>query len=287
MAGTAPEDATRGQPVCEADEILSASNAMADGEAFGQAVLKNVFEIWFTPEIERRRAAGLIGGDFILMLAQAIFPEEGSNEIRLNDEVRGIMTVESQRPIDKGGQVLLSDLGGVQAFELIDEELDCGHFTAIRRGESSNWMLSFNALAGRKKASNLVRLAGEFLVTTKLSMERGHSGPSIDNLFSCCELLAKAELIMHRFDAVRSKRHGAIGSAINQWGKLGNVHPQFVSTMNRMSNLRAAARYEGTTNDAHLPTPNEIEVVEAYLTHLRRRSSAKLDDSPPEESEKS
>lgn len=55
--------ATIGETLPDADDVSP------DQEEFGKAVLKNVFEIWFTPEIERRRAAGLIGNDFVLLMA--------------------------------------------------------------------------------------------------------------------------------------------------------------------------------------------------------------------------
>jgi hypothetical protein len=248
-----------------------------DAEEFGKTVLNNVFELWFTPEIERRRADGLIGEDFVLLMAQAIFPEDAPNEIRLNDEVRGVMLIEAQRPVEKGEQVLLTDLADPRAFELIDEELDCGHFTIIRRGPGNDWMLTFNALAGRAKAANFVRLASDFLKAAVYARDEVLSGPCLDNLFSCCELLAKAELVMHRSHATKSKKHGAISSAINQWGKLGNVHPLFVSLLNSLSNMRSAARYEGTTGAQHLPSDEEMGTVAAYLAYLEERSSPKID----------
>lgn len=262
----------------ETDEnSLASAIVPPDPEKFGQAVMKNVFEIWFTPEIERRKAAGLIGGDFVLMFAQALFPEDVPNQIRLNDEVRGIMMVEAQRDATLGEQALMSDLKGIRSFELIEEEMDCGHFTIFRRDASNDWMISFNALAGRRMAAGFIKLASEFLFTSKAAAAGGHVGPAIDNLFSACELLAKAELIMHRFEAAKSKKHGAIHSVINRWGQLGNVHPQSVRTMNRMGNLRSAARYQGTADVQHLPTPEEVEAVEAYLDHIGQRASA----SPP------
>lgn len=245
---------------------------------FGNAVFKNLMEIWFQPEIERRFAAGTIGDDFLLMMAQAVFPEEGENEIRLNEQVRGVMLVEAHRDAELGEQALVSDLEGIRAFELADEELNCGHFTIIRRGHTNAWMVSFNALAGRKKASTLGKRAEEFFVSAKSAVERQHSGPAIDNLFSCCELLAKAELIMHRSDAARSKNHKAVGTAINRWRKLGNVHAHFVDTLNRMSNTRDAARYRATTGLADMPTADELAIVETVLTQLHRRSSVKVED---------
>jgi hypothetical protein len=245
--------------------------------AFADTVFRNFMKLYFEPEIEKRRTAGELTSDFVLMMAQVIFPEEGENEVRINDEVRGVIKVECQRAVQEDDQVLWSDLTGVQSFELSDEELDCGHITVIRRGPTNSWMVCFNALAGRNKAASLVKLAGEFLAAVKHSVELGHSGPAVDNLFSCCELLAKAELMMHRAAATKAKRHGAIGSAINQWGRLGNVHPQFVATMNRMASLRSAARYEARSDSQHMPTIDELEAVAAYMNLLDRRSAPRLD----------
>ncbi len=275
---TAPPSKPADVDTAAIDEtLLDTIEVSPDLEEFGKAVLKNVFEIWLTPEIERRRVAGLIGDDFVLLMAQAIFPEEAPNEIRLNDEVRGIMLVEAQREVEKGERVMLTDLAEAKAFELIDEEMNCGHITIVRRGPGNDWLVTFNALAGRAKAANFVRLASEFFLTAIHAREHGLSGPSLDNLFSCCELLAKAQLVMHRSHATKSKKHGAISSAINQWGKLGNVHPLFVSLLNRLSNIRSAARYEGNTGPEHLPTDEEIATVEAYLAYLKDSSSSKID----------
>ena len=254
------------------------SNTEPPNPDFGEVAIKNVFELWFTPELERRRAAGLIGDNFVLWIAQAIFPEEGENKIRLNEEVRGVMWVKAQRSIEKGEQVLLDDLADIRSFELEDDELNHGHFTVIRRGPENGWMLAFNALAGRAKAGNFVRLASEFFETSIQAKNSARSGPCLDNLFSCCELLAKAELIMQRSQAVKSKKHGAISSAINAQGKLGNVHPVFVDLLNRLSNKRSAARYEGTTNAQDIPSEDEFQVVSAYIDILRKMSSAQSVD---------
>lgn len=247
---------------------------LAAPEDFGSIVFKNVFDLWFAPEIERRRNAGMIDETFQLLLAQAIMPEDRPPTIRLNDEVKGVMLVDVERPVAKGELATFGDLGAVQNFELLDEELDCGHFTIIRR--PSGWLLSFNALRGRKKAANLVRLALEFLTTAKSALELGHAGPCIDNLFSSCELLSKAELIMHQMDAAKSKKHGPVQSAIHAWGNLGNVPAEFVATMKRLANLRSAARYEGTASQDDLPTQLEIETVQSFASHLKRRASPKI-----------
>jgi hypothetical protein len=251
------------------------------GPDFGAKVLGNVFEIWFSPEIERRRAAGVISDDFVLWMAQVLFPEDGQSSIRLNDEVKGVMTLEADRPVQKGEVVTFADMDHIHAFELVDNELDCGHFTVVRR--PSGWMLTFNALVGRKKAANLVRAALEFLKAAEDARSAEHSGPCIDNLFSCCELLSKAELIMHRIDAGRSKRHGPVHSAIHNWGRLGNVPAGFVATMKRMGNLRSAARYEGRSNVTDMPTEVEITAVRGFAHSLQHSTAAKVADEDERE----
>jgi len=242
---------------------------------FALTAIKSVFASYFTPEIERRRASGEIGDNFELIMAQAIFPESGNNRIRLNEEVKGVMLVRAPRPVEPGDPVMLSDLQDFHAFELSDDEVDCGHITVFQRG--TGWMLTFNALAGRKKAANAVRLANEFYDAANFCFQKHTAGPCIDNLFSCCELLAKAELIMHRSEAARGKSHKPVSSAINLWGKLGNVSPDFVKLMNRLSSQRGAARYQGAISPDDMPSQADFDVVSIYMARLCDLSSSKVD----------
>ena len=230
----------------------------------GERLLAQAFELWFNPEIERRAAAGTLPDEFTLYAAQALFPPEGENRVRLNDELTGVMLVVVQRAVEKGEQVMLSDLAEALRYELDDADMDCGHLTVIRRGES--WMIDFNFQSGRAKAADMLKLADQYHAAAAACVEQGLEGPAVDNLFSACELSAKAELILHRSAAVKAKSHDPLKSAINAWGRLGNIDPAFVRIFNLMGQQRADARYKGAEAAKGLmPTADQLEIVKAVI----------------------
>jgi HEPN domain-containing protein len=154
-------------------------------------------------------------------------------------------------------------LAHIERFELPDELLDNGHFTIIRAGEG--WHMFFNFLSGRAKANDMLELASEFLATALSSKEKGHSGPAVDNLFSASELISKAELILHRSRAVKSKRHGLIASEINAWARLGNIDAAFVALFNKLSRQRPNARYSDKENRPPTPDQESFDLVQAMI----------------------
>lgn len=226
----------------------------------------HMFQIAISPEIERRLAAGALGQDFELYSAQLIQPPDGSQLIRLNGEVRGLPLIRLTRSVERGDPILMTDLKGLVSFDLDEEELDCGHFTMFWHG--SGWVTSFDFRSGRAKASQMIASAMQFFAAAQFSASQSHPGPSIDNLFSACELLSKAHLMLHHSNAAKSKKHGAVSSALNAWGKLGNIDAGFVKIFNRMSNLRSAARYEAA--QLELPTAADFEIVQRELSLLER-----------------
>ena len=244
--------------VAETDEIP------ADLEGWYRTI-PHMFQIAFAPEIRRRLATGQLNQNFFLIAAQLIQPEEGKNTVRLNEEVRGMGLVRVNRPVQKGEQLLDSDIRDFVNFDLEEDELDAAHFTLLWSGEG--WFVSFDFRAGRAKSAGLLKAASEFLDVAKFSAAKGHARPSVDNLFSACELVSKAHLILHRHLARRTKSHGAVHSAINDWRRLGNVNEEFVKLFNRMSHARSPARYDASAQ-VELPSQSDFHIVEREIEHL-------------------
>ncbi|TIP49787.1 MAG: hypothetical protein E5X77_09440 [Mesorhizobium sp.] len=234
-----------------------------------------MWEITFKPELERRRAAGLIGDDFDLHLAQLLQFPGGQSKIAFNEEVRGIALMQAHRAVEKGEAVLLSDLADIERFELPDDLLDCGHFTILRAGQG--WRMFFNFLSGRAKARDMLELAGQFLEAAAASGEKGHAGPAIDNLFSASELVSKAELILHQSKAARSKTHGAIASEINAWARLGNIDAAFVALFNKLGQLRPNARYSDRDHRPTVPESDSFGLVRAMIDRGLQRVARSTD----------
>lgn len=227
----------------------------------------HIFQIAFTPEIDRRLKEGTIDNSFVLRAAQMIQPPEGPKIIRFNDEVRGIPLIKLDRAVEAGEPVFASDLRNLVSFDVEESELDCGHFTMFWHG--SGWSISFDLRSGRAKSAQMVESARQFLGTAQYAAAKGHAGPSVDNLFSACELLSKAQLILHRSHAAKAKSHRAVSSALNAWGRLGNVDRAFLTLFNRISNSRSAARYDAAAQVA-LPSDADFDIVGSELSRLEK-----------------
>jgi len=236
---------------------------VTEGQAFANQAFTSMWDMYFKPEIERREAAGEIKDGFHLYMAQALFPPEGEARILLNEEVEGVALMRAPRVVEKGDPVFVADMQHVERFDLPDELLDNGYFTVIRAG--AGWNMYFNFLSGRAKAKDVLELAAEFLEAARHSCRLGNAGPSVDNLYSAAELVSKAELILHRSRAVKSKKHSLIASEINAWAKLGNIDAAFVALFNKLAQQRPNARYGDKPHRPAAPDEDSLDLVAAMI----------------------
>jgi hypothetical protein len=109
--------------------------------------LVHMFQIALTPEIERRISAGLIDDAFFVQAAQLIQKGDGGQEVRFNDEVRGVGRIRANQPVKKGDPVPFSDLAAIEGFDVEEVELDCGHFTMFF--SNPGWRILLNLKTGR------------------------------------------------------------------------------------------------------------------------------------------
>src|SRR5918995_244175 len=87
--------------------------------------------------------------------------------------------------------------------------------------------------AGEQGFSSELRFLKRFeLDAAEFSIGKGHVSPAADNLFSACELIAKAYLLMHLSPAAKQHSHGSIHTAINNARRLGNMSDLFVDMFN-------------------------------------------------------
>jgi hypothetical protein len=238
-------------------------------------LFSQMWDIYFAPELERRKTAGLIGDDYRLYLVQLLQPPDETNRILFNEEVRGSALVRVRRDVKQGDSLMMDELAHVEKFELPDDLLDCGHFTMIRAGDV--WNMTFNFLSGRAKARDMLELADQYLQASLESARKGHSGPAIDSLFSSSELISKAELILHRNKAAKAKTHGAVASEINAWARLGNIDQAFVALFNKLGQQRPNARYSDREHRPPTPDPDSYDLVRAMIDRGLERVSRSTD----------
>lgn len=208
-------------------------------------MIEQVMDLWVTPEVKRRQEQGLIPKPLNLRQAQVIFfPDGRPPQIRLNDEVRVVPKVKLKKGVSKnvGDDVYYHEVEHFDFLELPQtEDQNCGHITVNSIG--GDWHISFDARYNKQIAQSHLQKANEFFACAVFSKGKGHWCSFVDTLFSASELAAKAILITSDLKLARSKGHGSIHSKLNQSARLGNIASAQREAFNKLSGLRAPARY--------------------------------------------
>ncbi|MER9603432.1 hypothetical protein [Mesorhizobium sp. M0243] len=245
---------------------------------FTQRILDQAFKFWFTPEVIARQEAGTLPVPApMFVAAQVIFGASPRPLVRLNEEVKGNARLKAGAPEMKAGQPVSADmLEYIESFELPEQDANFGHLTAFRHN-NGNWAVTFDFQQNRATAADLVTRAGQFISAARHSFDQRFEAPYIDNLFSACELLAKARLIPSSEIALDSRTHGVIHSSINRQRKHGNVSGDFVDLFNDLTISRAAARYAQNGSIKVRAGDSALSIVEEELRVLQLRFRRELD----------
>lgn len=216
-------------------------------KTFETNLFNNLMDQWILPSIRRRQEIGDLPKPLALNMAQIIFkPEGGEPEVRVNNEIKGRAIVNLkkglEKPLKSGDPISLSQLDGIESFELEESERDFGHATLIELNEK--WLITFNFIYNKKSSQEHLAAANEFLHAAESSLKESFLRAAIDSLHSASELAAKAYLLGRPDKSiVEAKSHDVVHRKINMERKLGNVNPDHVDTFNSLRSLRSSARY--------------------------------------------
>jgi len=208
-----------------------------------EAAVRQAFELWINPEIERRRQTGRLRDGFALYAAQVIMDmDTDSPTVRLNEEVKAVFRAQLKRAVQKGEVVWENDFDEIEDLELTDLDPNAAHLTIILR--KGMWVLKFDFRYNAARIRETIETAREFLDCATFSLNKGNVRAFVENLFGAAELMAKGLLLMHPDRSILTgKSHKIIASKFNWWGKLGNTDPEYVKLLNHLSVLRRPARY--------------------------------------------
>jgi hypothetical protein len=136
-----------------------------------QRLLQQAFQVFFNPEIERRREAGLIDTTFGISVAQVVFNEDERWEVRFNEEVDGHIEAVAAVEIDAGQEVLMSMIGEIKAFDLTEDDPNAAHITVFYRGEQDGWLVISDLRFNATLASDHIEAAREFFEAAARALE--------------------------------------------------------------------------------------------------------------------
>lgn len=203
--------------------------------------VQQFLDLWINPEVKRRHESGGLSDDFVLYAAQVVMNFDAPAEVRLNEEVKAIVKGSLPKRAKKGEHVSLDELDTITEIELTPRDPNAGHLTIIAHKKS--WLVRFDFRYNAARCIKHIDAARQFIDSSRLALERNLLRVVVDNLFSACELMAKASLLMHDKTLLTSKKHRVVHARYNKWGSLGNTDARYTKLLNRLSSLRNAARY--------------------------------------------
>jgi len=211
-----------------------------------QQLIDQVFAIWINPEIERRRADGLIGDSWPFIAAQIIFNVGTQSEVRLNDQVQIVLQVRATRPIEKGELIRAEDFSDIVGGNLTNSDPNAGHVSIFLHRDT--WYLVCDFRYNAQRIRDELAAVDEFIGAAAHCLAVGYLRPALDSLHIATERLAKGFLLLLPDKRVlESRRHGFILENFSLHSYLGNAPSEYAKLLKALQNCSADARYSTTT----------------------------------------
>lgn len=215
---------------------------MSEDDKWGARVIEQIFSIWITPEVERRKSEGRLAKDFVLWAAQVVFNVGQKPMVRLNEEIKALLTVKVDRVVQPGDPVVWSDLNDIHDIQLSAADPNAGHITIVKSGRG--WQSVFDSRYNAERANECLDAAQEFFSTASEALQAGRLRAFAENLFGATELAVKAKLLTVPDEQIlKSRKHGIIAGKYNRWVKWGNTARENAKLLKRLMDLRSHARY--------------------------------------------
>ena len=231
-------------------------------------------ELFILPEIAKRKDSGVLPDNFKLSQAQVLLYADGTPaKVRLNEEAEIVAEAKLKEGVAKqaGDSILPEEIETIGRLRLPDDkEPDCAHISFVNY--NGRWLMSFDFRYNKRLARKHLDAARQFYNSALHCLKKGLLSPLIDNLFSCVELLAKAELLLMPNYLKKRTSHVDIQFKYGRFVDIGNAKPDFKATLNKLSGLRIPARYLKTDFKVSADeTKKYLSVAKAMLDYIDAR----------------
>jgi|SRR3989344_694197 len=231
-------------------------------EEMKQRVFQQVMDIWVNPEIKARREKGTLPNNFSLRGAQVIFSRNQPNQIRINEEVKAILTSVAKRDIKKGEAVYEADIGLIEKVNLTDEDKNCSHITLLLI--HGRWIIAFDSTRlynnqEVNRAREYFSATIEFYQSAKENLLKNRLRAFYENCYAAIELCTSSILVIS-IDEKNISNHENRKKELKNWVELGKVKKEFSDTLEKLNDLRYSYRYLHS-DDFKRENPDKILIV--------------------------
>jgi uncharacterized protein (UPF0332 family) len=248
---------------------------------FGDTLIRSALQSWIVPELNRRQRSGALADAFEFYAGQVVMELGQPLEVRLNEEVHGVIVLRPESSLSPGVEVPVSRFeriaAEVQSFRLQDEDRpNAAHLTLVRNG--AGWFVTFDFRYNSARIAEHLTAAREFISSAAANLAASRLRPFVNDLFGAVELMAKARLMVHPDERIlRSKKHSFTMSNYNLFVNQGNADKRFADLLNRLADLRNPARFPDGAFSLPLADASEMlnlarEMDRQILTEIPHRA---------------
>jgi hypothetical protein len=239
---------------------------ISDSREFSDNLVNNFMQVFFTPEIEKRKREKTIDSNYELIAGQVIFFPDGTQPlVRLNNEISGNAKLKNVE-IENGEEREVID-----KITLNEKEFEnCGHATFIFTKDNLIHC-SFDFHRNKAIVKDHLAAAKEFYKTAKYALKENLLNAFIDNAFSSMELLAKSELLLEPMSGLEKKaNHNRIKAKYNKGAKkiLDESEKNKRKLLNTLSELRHKARYLKGRGNLDFEQEDILKTIEKTIKRI-------------------
>jgi hypothetical protein len=240
-------------------------------QEMAQALYDQTMNLWVHPEIMKRHKAGLTELPVVLRAVQVVLGMDGSYEVRLNDEVKGVIIAKYKRTIKVGEYVTYDDVEDLHLKERDPSDLDFGHITLISQGNDT-WSFSFSFEYGVETARSYLNLGKEYLTQAKTALE---VSPKTTMALGTTagENLIKARLSTSPLVGINTKKHAGLINLLGKFTQSPNkkqISSEYNDAIKFFHKHFNGVRYEPNYPKIHKST------IKKYI-HILERLSAETE----------
>lgn len=213
----------------------------------GRRLFDQCLMLFINPELESRYMKKTFERPYPYSIAQVIFSPDGKRtEVRFDAEASAKIFIQLKEVAapDRDQVYAYGDIEAIMDVEF-DRTIypDHAHATFFRQGDQF-WHALYDLRFNKDLSARHLANARMFFMVAEDAQRRQHWPPFIDNLYSACELTARATLLAIPDKEFRDKAtHKAIKSKFNLFFIRGEVPEKHQAAFNKLYALRDNARY--------------------------------------------
>lgn len=236
---------------------------------FAQNLFANFSNMFISPEVERRKALGVLPDSFRIEKALVLISLDKATVVQINDEVevKALARVKSGIEKERGSPIFIEEIESIESIVLPDQYKNSAYIFVLALSDGYNVLFDF--LYNKSIRKEYLKRACDFLDAAEDSLAKSRSSVFIDTMYSATELAARMYLLqLPDRDFTQKSTHKSIQIRLNAHSRSNPELARIKDLLNKLTVLRHSARYGNSSLELDF---EECEKMLATMTRFLQK----------------